>query len=164
MSAHGDIRLCHSLVWFYPFNRYFFALRVLYPGRTTLGHDAVDRVDPGGIFLGFDDPVSGRIHCRLAGHFPLVMLEGILARAIQHEIDHLNGVLFIDRADKNDSDTQNIIKKWRLLEITPNLIMQPAWGFIEPSNLAEWVLSCGLPIRLGLQIHKYIWGPDAKGV
>ena len=27
---------------------------------------------------------------------------GLLARAIQHEIDHLNGIVFIDRADKDD--------------------------------------------------------------
>lgn len=58
----------------------------------------------------------------------------------------------------------DIIKEWRLLEKTPNLIFQPAWGFIEPVNLAEWVLSCGLSVRMGLQIHKFIWGPDAKGV
>ena len=25
---------------------------------------------------------------------------GLLARAIQHEVDHLNGILFIDRMDK----------------------------------------------------------------
>lgn len=42
-----------------------------------------------------------------------IVLEGLLARAVQHEIDHLNGTLFIDRADKNDSNVQGIIKKWR---------------------------------------------------
>ncbi len=66
---------------------------------------------------------------------------------------------------KDDFDwTVDVIKEWRLLEKTPNLIIQPAWGFVEAVNLAEWILSCGLSVRLGLQIHKYIWGPDVKGV
>jgi peptide deformylase len=30
--------------------------------------------------------------------------DGLLARAIQHEIDHLNGVLFIDRVDKTEAE------------------------------------------------------------
>ena len=29
---------------------------------------------------------------------------GLLARAVQHETDHLNGILFIDRMDKKDKD------------------------------------------------------------
>lgn len=66
---------------------------------------------------------------------------------------------------KDDFDwAVNIVKEWRLHEKTTNIIFQPAWGFIEAINLAEWVLSCELPLRMGLQIHKYIWGPDVKGV
>lgn len=33
-----------------------------------------------------------------------VEAEGLFARAIQHELDHLNGVLFIDRLDKEEHD------------------------------------------------------------
>ena len=33
-----------------------------------------------------------------------VEAEGLFARAIQHELDHLNGVLFIDRLDKDEHD------------------------------------------------------------
>lgn len=33
-----------------------------------------------------------------------------------------------------------------------------------PRNLAEWIVSDKLPVRLGLQLHKFIWGPDARGV
>lgn len=35
---------------------------------------------------------------------------------------------------------------------------------LEPRLLAEWILADGLPVRLGLQLHKFIWGPAAKGV
>ncbi len=35
---------------------------------------------------------------------------------------------------------------------------------IDPRQLAEWILADGLPVRLGLQIHKFIWEPQVKGV
>ena len=35
---------------------------------------------------------------------------------------------------------------------------------LDPRELAEWILEDGLPVRLGLQIHKLIWDPSTKGV
>jgi 7-carboxy-7-deazaguanine synthase len=35
---------------------------------------------------------------------------------------------------------------------------------LDPRVLAEWILSDGLNVRLGLQIHKFIWEPATKGV
>ena len=35
---------------------------------------------------------------------------------------------------------------------------------IDPADLASWVLESGLPLRLQLQLHKLIWGPEARGV
>jgi 7-carboxy-7-deazaguanine synthase len=35
---------------------------------------------------------------------------------------------------------------------------------LDPRLLAEWMLADGLPARLGLQIHKFIWEPATKGV
>jgi 7-carboxy-7-deazaguanine synthase len=35
---------------------------------------------------------------------------------------------------------------------------------IDPQQLAEWMLADGLPARLGLQIHKFIWDPAMKSV
>jgi 7-carboxy-7-deazaguanine synthase len=31
-------------------------------------------------------------------------------------------------------------------------------------DLAGWILEDGLPVRLQLQVHKYIWGADVRGV
>jgi 7-carboxy-7-deazaguanine synthase len=39
----------------------------------------------------------------------------------------------------------------------------PAFGKLDPAVLAEWILRDGLPVRLNLQIHRIIWGPDAAG-
>jgi len=38
------------------------------------------------------------------------------------------------------------------------------WLGLEPRALAEWILADGLPVRLGLQLHKFIWDPATKGV
>jgi 7-carboxy-7-deazaguanine synthase len=35
---------------------------------------------------------------------------------------------------------------------------------LDPRVLAEWILADGLDVRLGLQIHKFIWEPATKGV
>jgi len=38
------------------------------------------------------------------------------------------------------------------------------WPGLEPRTLVEWILADGLPVRLGLQLHKFIWDPATKGV
>ena len=38
------------------------------------------------------------------------------------------------------------------------------WPGLEPRLLAEWILADDLPVRLGLQLHKFIWDPATKGV
>jgi 7-carboxy-7-deazaguanine synthase len=43
-------------------------------------------------------------------------------------------------------------------------IFGPVFGELEPRLLAEWILEDRLPVRMQLQLHKYIWQPDARGV
>jgi len=50
--------------------------------------------------------------------------EGLLARCIQHEVDHLDGVLFIDRLSRGDR--KRALKQWRERELDLEL------GAIEP--------------------------------
>jgi len=38
------------------------------------------------------------------------------------------------------------------------------WPGLEPRQLVEWMLEDGLPVRLGLQLHKFVWDPATKGV
>ena len=38
------------------------------------------------------------------------------------------------------------------------------WPGLDPRTLVEWILADGLPVRLGLQLHKFIWDPATKGV
>ncbi len=38
------------------------------------------------------------------------------------------------------------------------------WQGLNPRTLVEWILADGLPVRLGLQLHKFVWDPATKGV
>ena len=38
------------------------------------------------------------------------------------------------------------------------------WPGLEARELTEWILADGLPVRLGLQLHKFIWDPSMHGV
>jgi 7-carboxy-7-deazaguanine synthase len=40
----------------------------------------------------------------------------------------------------------------------------PVHGELDPKTLSEWVLADRLPVRVQLQIHKYIWSPTTRGV
>jgi 7-carboxy-7-deazaguanine synthase len=44
------------------------------------------------------------------------------------------------------------------------LLFSPVFGKLEPRLLAGWILEDGLPVRLGMQLHKFIWDPEARGV
>ncbi|HXR32809.1 MAG TPA: radical SAM protein [Verrucomicrobiae bacterium] len=38
------------------------------------------------------------------------------------------------------------------------------WQGLQPRQLVEWILADGLPVRLGLQLHKIVWDPAMRGV
>ena len=42
--------------------------------------------------------------------------------------------------------------------------MSPVHGVLDPKTLSEWVLTDRLPVRVQLQLHKYIWSADTRGV
>ena len=44
------------------------------------------------------------------------------------------------------------------------ILFSPVFGQLEPRLLAGRILEDGLPVRLGLQLHKFIWHPDMRGV
>ena len=38
------------------------------------------------------------------------------------------------------------------------------WQGLQPRELVEWILADALPVRLGLQLHKFVWDPATRGV
>ena len=47
-------------------------------------------------------------------------------------------------------------------DLRAQVLMSPAWGQVEPRDLAEWIIEDRLPARLQLQLHKLLWG-EARG-
>ncbi len=66
-----------------------------------------------------------------------------------------------DRADFDYAC--GVIRKYGLISVTPNLIFSPVFGMVQFSDLADWVIGSGLPVRMQVQMHKIIWG-DKRGV
>jgi 7-carboxy-7-deazaguanine synthase len=56
-----------------------------------------------------------------------------------------------------------VIDGLRLWERVP-VLFSPSYGQVAPADLARWVLDCRRPARLQLQLHKVIWGAEARGV
>jgi 7-carboxy-7-deazaguanine synthase len=44
------------------------------------------------------------------------------------------------------------------------VLFSPVFGQMEPQDLVQWILEDRLPVRFQLQLHKYIWHPEMRGV
>ncbi|MDQ7003503.1 MAG: radical SAM protein [Ghiorsea sp.] len=44
------------------------------------------------------------------------------------------------------------------------VLMSCTWGSLEPQDLVEWIMQDNLPVRIQLQLHKYIWDAEKTGV
>jgi 7-carboxy-7-deazaguanine synthase len=67
-----------------------------------------------------------------------------------------------DRADYEYA--RDVMCRHRLHERCGAVLFSPVHGALDPRELAGWILQDRLPARLQLQLHKYIWGADARGV
>lgn len=59
---------------------------------------------------------------------------------------------------------KQVIQEHDLETRTLAILISPVWGQIDLQQLANWVAGSGLNVRMQLQLHKYIWGPDVQGV
>ncbi len=58
----------------------------------------------------------------------------------------------------------DFIARHQLHSLVEELIFSPVFGQLHPRQLAEWILRDGLDVRMGMQIHKFIWDPETRGV
>jgi len=77
------------------------------------------------------------------------------------ERDQLKLVL-ADRADYEWA--RALLSRTRVAERAAEVLLSPVHGELEPKDLVAWALADELPVRVQLQLHKYIWGRDAQGV
>jgi 7-carboxy-7-deazaguanine synthase len=124
-------------------------------GRTVLvetsGEADVSRVDPRvHKIMDLKCPGSGESHRNRWGN-----LEHVGPR------DEIKFVL----ADRADYEWMRAaIREHALPSRTPNLLASTVFGKLAARDLVAWVLEDSLPVRVQLQMHKYIWAPDAQGV
>ncbi|MFQ5630514.1 MAG: 7-carboxy-7-deazaguanine synthase, partial [bacterium] len=72
-------------------------------------------------------------------------------------------VKFVIKDRSDYSWAKDVIKKYDL-ENGPHLLISPVFGVMDYQELANWILQDGLKARMQLQLHKFIWHPDTKGV
>ena len=58
---------------------------------------------------------------------------------------------------------KNIMNEYNLIE-KASVLMSPVFNEINNIDLAKWILEDRLSVRLQLQMHKYIWHPETRGV
>jgi len=66
--------------------------------------------------------------------------------------------------DRADYEWACLILKRYELEQRCTVLFGPVFGELEPRLLAEWILADRLPVRFQLQLHKYVWDPNMRGV
>ena len=126
--------------------------RLLAADRTVLletgGHVPLDRVDPRVVkVVDVKAPGSGMAHANLPENLEML-----------GDRDELKFVL----ASRADFDWALELVTRRDLDRGRVVTFSPAWNDLPAADLAAWVRDSGRPIRLGLQLHKILWG-DVPG-
>jgi 7-carboxy-7-deazaguanine synthase len=129
--------------------------RLLAAGRTVLletgGHRPIDRV-PAAVVKIVD------VKCPASGEADATDWRN-LDRLAPH--DEVKFVI----ADRMDYEfARDVVAARRLATRAAAVLFSPVHGVLDPRTLSEWVLADHLPVRVQLQIHKYIWSPDTRGV
>jgi len=129
--------------------------RLLEQGKTVLletgGHRSTARVPPGVVTI-LD------VKCPGSGESGKNCWEN-LERLRPH--DEVKFVI-ADRADYEYA--RDVIRDSSLAEGAHAIHFSPVHGVLDPKTLSEWVLADRLSVRVQLQLHKYIWTPDTRGV
>ena len=124
-------------------------------GKTVLvetgGHISLDRVPPGVIrIMDVKCPGSGEAH-----RMDWSNIERLQPR------DEVKFVI-ADRADYEYA--RDALARHVLADRVTAVLFSPVHGVLDARTLAEWVLADPLAVRVQLQVHKYIWAPDTRGV
>ena len=68
-------------------------------------------------------------------------------------------------ADRNDFDWAcEIVEKYDLTSRSGTVLFSPVHGRVAREDLADWILKCGLPVRMQVPLHKIIWPDAVRGV
>jgi 7-carboxy-7-deazaguanine synthase len=59
--------------------------------------------------------------------------------------------------------SRGVVRERRLAE-RATVLFSPVHGVLDPGRLGRWILEDGLPVRLQVQLHKYLWPGETRGV
>jgi 7-carboxy-7-deazaguanine synthase len=86
-------------------------------------------------------------------------------------VDRKDEIKFVVSTRRDYEFAREFTAEHRLAERVRQVLFSPSfpdpagkWEGLEPRTRVEWILSDGLPVRLGLQLHKFVWDPATKGV
>lgn len=87
------------------------------------------------------------------------------------ELTSIDEVKFVLSTRRDYEFASEFTREHRLVARVREVLFSPVfedpegkWPGLASRRLAEWILADGLPVRLGLQLHKFIWDPATKGV
>ncbi len=116
----------------------------------TSGAHPVDALPPGVIrIVDVKTPGSGESH-----KMRWDVLDGLRRE---------DAVKFVLADERDYLWAADVIRK-RDLASKAEVLLSPVHGRLDPRDLVTWLLRDRLQVRLNLQIHKYVWGADARGV
>ncbi|HTT71743.1 MAG TPA: radical SAM protein [Anaeromyxobacteraceae bacterium] len=81
-------------------------------------------------------------------------------------LDRLRGhdeVKFVVASEADWRYSLEVIRAHRL-EGRVALLVSPVHGAVDAREVARWILASGVDARLNLQLHKLVWGAEARGV
>lgn len=118
----------------------------------TGGYVSIETVDPRAkIILDVKCPASGEAERNYWPNLDRIRLD-------------LDEVKFVV-ADLNDWEfAREVIGRYDLENRAKEILISPVHGPLNLVEIAEAVSRSGLKVRLNLQLHKYIWGAEARGV
>jgi 7-carboxy-7-deazaguanine synthase len=84
-----------------------------------------------------------------------------------HNLDRLaphDEVKFVIKERTDYEYARDVVARYDLARRAAIVHFSPVHGVMDARTLAEWVLADKLPVRVQLQLHKYIWDPATRGV
>lgn len=108
--------------------------------------------------------VDSRVHIILDVKCPGSGMEHKNHWANLEKLRHQDEVKFVIKDQIDYQFAKQVCEKYQLFNKVNNVLFSPVFGVLHPQEIVSWILSDNLPVRLNLQIHKFIWEPLTKGV
>jgi 7-carboxy-7-deazaguanine synthase len=118
--------------------------------ETSGAHD-ISKIDPRvHRIMDLKTPGSGECHRNLYANIPYL--------TARDEVKFVIG-------SREDYDwSKQKLEEFDLPNRCGTVLFSPIFGRIEPREIVGWMLADRLPVRFQLQMHKFIWSPETKGV